>query len=263
MKTAIVALSAQGAKAAAQLAAAMPGSDVFVHASAAGAAAPSARPFERIAELTAELFATYRRLVYIVPVGVAVRAIGPCISHKLTDPAVVAVDVGARWAISLLSGHEGGANDLAMAVGNILAAEPVITTTSEAVKKIIVGVGCRKGVSAETIVTAIREALALAAVAVEQVRLLASADIKRDEPGLLEAAARLGLPLRLVSSGEIRQTARTFGRSRFVQAKVRLPAVAEPAALLAGRRTRLLAPKKTFRRCVTVALAEEDCTSLE
>ncbi len=48
---------------------------------------------------------------------------------------MVVVDVGARWAISLLSGHEGGANDLAVAVGNILAAEPVISTTSEALKK--------------------------------------------------------------------------------------------------------------------------------
>ena len=55
-----------------------------------------------------------RGLVYVVPVGVAVRAIAPLIRHKTTDPAVVAVNVGGRWAVSLLSGHEGGANQLAI-----------------------------------------------------------------------------------------------------------------------------------------------------
>jgi precorrin-3B methylase len=174
----------------------------------------------------------------------------------------VVVDVGGRWAISLLSGHEGGANDLALSVSNILAAEPVITTTTEAVKTIIVGVGCRRGTPAEPIIEAIRQALATANASIEQVRLLASADIKRDEAGLLEASRQLGIPLRLVSSEEIRQSPRGFERSDFVQEKVNLPAVAEPAALLAGRRTRLLLPKQIFPS-VTVALAREDTLKQE
>ena len=56
-----------------------------------------------------------------------------------------------------------------------------------------------------------------------QVRLLASADIKADEPGLLEAAATLGLPLRLIPGEEIRNTTYAFEHSDFVQEKVDLP----------------------------------------
>jgi cobalt-precorrin 5A hydrolase len=94
------------------------------------------------------------------------------------------------------------------------------------------------------------------------VRLLASADVKAQEEGLMEAARRLGVPLRIVPSEEIRAAGRDFARSDFVMEKVDLPAVAEPAALLAGRRTRLLLPK-TARDGVTVAVAVENCLSSE
>ncbi|MHB8765836.1 MAG: cobalamin biosynthesis protein, partial [Deferrisomatales bacterium] len=180
----------------------------------------------------------------------------PLLTHKLQDPAVVVVDVVGRWAVSLVSGHEGGANDLAMAVANALGAEPVVTTTSEAARTAIVGVGCRRGVPAEAILAAVRESLARAGLTPEDVRVLASADVKRGEPGLVEAARRLGLPLRFVASDEIRAQGARFERSEFVESKVNLPAVAEPAALLAGRRTSLLLPKQVFEG-VTVAIARE------
>ncbi len=168
----------------------------------------------------------------------------------------MAVDVGGRWAISLLSGHEGGANQLAIDVANILDAEAVISTTTEAVKDLIVGVGCRRGTDADTIVAAIREALAMIHGDLARVRLLASAAIKADELGLWAAARELGLPLRLVAAEEIRNTVRAFEHSDFVQDKVDLPAVAEPAALLAGRRTRLVLPKQILHG-LTVAIARE------
>ena len=155
-----------------------------------------------------------------------------------------------------MSGHEGRANELAFAVANVLGAEPVVTTSSEAAKDLVVGVGCRRGTSAEAIVAAVGLALAAVSAGIDQVRVLASADVKSDEPGLHEAALRLGLPLRLVSAEEIVGSPREFTRSEFVQEKVNLPAVAEPAALLAGRRTRLLLPK-TIYHGVTVAIARE------
>jgi cobalt-precorrin 5A hydrolase len=248
-------LSEQGAQLAAALAGRLEDSRVFVHN--AVAALPDAQRFGRIADLTGKLFGSCRNLVYIAPTGLVVRAIAPCIRSKLSDPAVVVVDVGGRWAISLLSGHEGGANELAMAVSNILASECVVTTTTEALKTIIVGVGCRRGVGAESIVAAIGQALSAGGAKLEQVRLIASADIKADEPGLLAAAEQLNVPLKFISSDEIRRTARAFTRSKFVQSKVRLPAVAEPSALLAGRRTWLLLPKQIYGN-VTVALAAEN-----
>jgi cobalt-precorrin 5A hydrolase len=257
MTIAIIALSTEGSRIAAKLAAHFAGSELFVHAGAEVGDAGELKRFERLLDLTAELFDRCRALVYIAPTGAVVRAVAPCLKHKTTDPAVVVVDVGARWAISLLSGHEGGANELAVAVGNALGAEPVVTTTTEAVKDLIVGVGCRRGTPAEAIVAAIREALATADCRLDRVRLLASADIKADEAGLVAAAAELGVPLRVIASAEIAGTTRAFEHSDFVQDKVNLPAVAEPAALLSGRRTRLILPK-TIYRGVTVAIARED-----
>ncbi|MEW6347534.1 MAG: cobalamin biosynthesis protein [Thermodesulfobacteriota bacterium] len=214
--------------------------------------------FSRITDLTREIFAQFRGLVYIAPCGVVVRALAPNLRSKLDDPAVVVVDVGGRYAVSLLSGHEGGANELALAVANTLAAEPVISTTTEARKRLIVGVGCRRGTSSDSIVSAIRHALAEIRASEDQVRLLASADIKAEELGLLEASKQLGIAVRFIPSEEIRSSAREFAVSRFVEEKVNLPAVAEPAALLAGRRTRLILPKRRFNG-VTVAVAQEDC----
>ena len=158
--------------------------------------------------------------------------------------------------VSLLSGHEGGANDLAIRVANLTGAEPVVTTTTEALKSVIVGIGCRRGTKAERIVAAVREALAEAGVSLEEVRLLASADIKANEAGLLAAAETLGVPIRFLSAAEIRTSTREFSHSDFVEEKVNLPAVAEPAALLAGRRTQFICRKKTINE-ITIALARE------
>lgn len=259
MKLAIITLSNEGARIAARLCAKWPESHVFLHASVEEML--QARRFQRVVELVNELFCQYQGLVFIAPTGLVVRAVAPCLAHKTTDPAVVVVDVGGRWAVSLLSGHEGGANELALEVANLLGAEPVLTTTTEAVKTLIVGVGCRRGIPCERIVAAVREALAVAGCDLERVRLLASADIKADESGLIEAARELRLPLRLVSADEISSTAYAFAHSQFVQEKVDLPAVAEPAALLAGRRTHLIFPKKAWDG-VTVAIARENCPSL-
>ena len=187
-------------------------------------------------------------LYTLLHTGVVVRAIAPFIESKTKDPAVVVVDVGGRWAVSLLSGHEGGANDLAITVANAISAEPIITTTTEALKTLIVGVGCRRGTTSEKIVAAIKDALTEADLEISQVRLLSSAEIKSDEQGLLQAARELGLPLRFISSDEIREFAGNFEHSDFVREKVNLPAVAEPAALMAGRRTRLVPEKKDIQR---------------
>lgn len=259
MKIAAISLSNEGARVIAALASSLSPLDVFLHTKVTEL--PHAERFDRIAQLSRRIFPLYQGLIYVAPIGVVVRAIAPCLRHKTVDPAVIAVDVGARWAVSLLSGHEGGANELALMVANRLGAEPVVSTTTEAVKDFIVGVGCRRGTPARDIVNAVREGVTLAGGELSRVRLLASAEIKADEPGLWEAARQLGLPLRLITAEEIRHTVRAFEHSDFVQEKVTLPAVAEPAALLAGRRTRLVLPKQILHG-VTVAIARESCMSL-
>ena len=259
MKTALITLSAEGARLLSPLAGRLPEARLFVHESVRherGREAPEGERFSKIADLTASLFLVCRELVYAAPCGVVVRALAPLVKSKFKDPAVVVLDVGGRWAVSLLSGHEGGANDLAIRIANLTGAEPVVTATTEALKSVIVGIGCRRGTQAERIVAAIREALAEAGIALVEVRLLASADIKADEAGLLSAAETLGVPIRFLSAAEIRTSPREFSHSDFVKEKVNLPAVAEPAALLAGRRTQFICQKKTYNG-ITIALARE------
>lgn len=254
MSVALITLSAQGAHLARRLQRNFPASEVYVHESVEAPLA--AERFSSILELTTDLFHRFRKLVYIAPCGVVVRALAPHLSRKTTDPAVVVVDVGGRWAVSLLSGHEGGANDLAVAVANCLGAEPIISTTTEAAKHLIVGIGCRRGVDTQAIIQAITDTFREESLDLAQVRMLASADVKSDEQGLLAAAKELGIPLRFIPSPEIRECPRTFQSSQFVEEHVNVPAVAEPCALLAGRRTRLLVPR-TIHNGVTVAVAQE------
>jgi len=258
MKTALVTLSAEGFAILRKLATGLPDTYCYIHKDVPGNY--EADRFESIIALTANIFGRYKDLIYVAPCGVVVRAIGPLITNKLTDPAVVVVDAGGRFSISLLSGHEGGANELAVKAGNILGAEPVITTTTEALKSLIVGIGCRRGICSDAIVEAIREALSRVGAGADEVRYVASADVKADEEGLREASHILKIPLRLISSGEIRETRRVFHHSKFVKRKVNLPAVAEPAALLAGKRTKLIMRRMIWKG-VTVAIARESFTS--
>jgi cobalt-precorrin 5A hydrolase len=255
MKPALISLSEEGALLAFYLKKTWPEGEVFLHRQV-----PSnlpARRFDSIMTLTKEIFPRYEGLIYIMPAGVVVRSLAPHLNHKRQDPAVVVVDVGGRFAVSLLSGHEGGANELALSVGNILGAEPVITTSTEARKFLIIGIGCRRGAGAEAIKAAVLAALKEIAAGVDQVRYLASADIKADEKGLIKAAKELKVPLRFIASPEIRTTIKAFEHSEFVKSKVNLPAVAEASALLAGRRTQLILPRKIFNG-VTIAIAGEN-----
>lgn len=84
-----------------------------------------------IGQFTAENFQNYGAFVFIGALGICVRAIAPCVEDKYSDPAVVCVDSTGRFAISVLSGHIGGANELTDRVANILGAEPVVTTQSD------------------------------------------------------------------------------------------------------------------------------------
>ncbi|NDV82003.1 precorrin-4 C(11)-methyltransferase [Bacteroides sp. 51] len=74
---------------------------------------------------------TFDSFIFIGALGICVRAIAPIIKSKYRDPAVVNVDSTGAFAISVLSGHVGGANQLTKLVASTIGAQPVITTQSD------------------------------------------------------------------------------------------------------------------------------------
>ena len=89
----------------------------------------------RLGEFVKDLFGKVDAIIGVMAAGILVRAVAPCLKSKLTDPAVVCVDVSGRFAISLLSGHYGGANELARIVAREIGAIPVVTTASDLMGK--------------------------------------------------------------------------------------------------------------------------------
>lgn len=70
-------------------------------------------------------------LIFIAPVSIAVRAVGRLARDKHADPAVVALDESGKFVVSVLSGHLGGANDLARRIAALTGGQAVVTTASD------------------------------------------------------------------------------------------------------------------------------------
>ncbi len=89
--------------------------------------------FDRLKPAVREAFRRYPAHVFIMATGIVVRVIAPLLTSKTVDPAVVVLDEGGQHAISLVSGHLGGANMLAETVAAHTGADPVVTTATDVV----------------------------------------------------------------------------------------------------------------------------------
>jgi cobalt-precorrin 5A hydrolase len=193
--------------------------------------------------------------VLIMAVGIATRFVEGLLRDKHSDPAVVVLDEAGRYAVALIGGHEAGANALAYRVANAVGAIPVVTTATEAVKRLVVGIGCRKGVSEEQVEKTVRHALAQRTLA--DVREIATVDIKAEEPALLAFSRKHGIPLRVIAKQQIESRSWVTQPSDWVRQSVGLDGVCEPCALIASTRGRLVVPKTTLAG-VAVAVVEDD-----
>jgi precorrin-4 C11-methyltransferase len=82
-------------------------------------------------DLFGDLVNHYSNFICIMATGIVVRIITPFLIHKSVDPAIVVLDEKGRFAISLVSGHLGGANELAEQVASLTGGESVITTATD------------------------------------------------------------------------------------------------------------------------------------
>lgn len=199
-------------------------------------------------------FGSAQAWVFIGAAGIAIRFLSGLPQSKHSDPAVVVLDDAARFAVALLGGHEGGGNRLAYQVARLTGAVPVVTTATEALRPLTLGLGCRRGVSEAQIARAVNHALA--GRPLTDVREVATVDLKADEAGLLAFCERHDLPLRIFASADLRARPFVTEPSAWVQQNVGLSGVCEPCALLASPRGQLIVPK-TALNGVTVAVVED------
>lgn len=269
-----------------------------------------------VADAVRRAFAECDQLVCFLATGAVVRLVAPLLADKTSDPGVVCVDEAGRFAVSLVGGHTGGANELAREIGELLGAEPVVTTATDAVgmpgldtlglpvegdvagvsravldgepvvldtetvwplpalppnvgspardgaavirvsdraegpaarevvlrpPSLVVGVGASRGAPVDEVLGLVEEALADAGLCVRSVAELATVDAKSREPGILGAAARLGVPVVTRTAGELAAVT-VPNPSDAPLAAVGTPSVAEAAALAGGGE--LLVPKR-------------------
>ncbi|PID72744.1 MAG: cobalamin biosynthesis protein CbiG [Desulfobulbus propionicus] len=271
-------------------------------------------------------------IICIMASGIVVRAIAPLLKDKRQDPAVVVCDEKGAFAISLLSGHLGGANELAHRVAAITGGTTVITTASDVrgrtaldlwcrdlnltvsnkalftqkmgklvdqgkltifsdyplpalpvdlvevedqsnadliitsrvfpaekgvllhPKALVFGIGCKRGISADAILSCVQQTCATHNLAFASVYGIASITLKQDEAGLLACARQYGLRTDFFPP-EILNAVEGIEGSPTVFKVTGSKAVAEPAAILAAGAQTLLVDKIKYQG-VTNAVAE-------
>jgi cobalt-precorrin 5A hydrolase len=331
----IVTLTRQGLQLARQLKTMFPASEIYTLPKWEG---HDVLPISgNLQHFTGVLFDKHKVLIFIMASGIVVRCIAKHLKDKTTDPAVLVMDEKGRYVISLLSGHLGGANEVANKIASRTGAEPVITTSSDVngliavdilskqhglligsmtdakiimsmmlngqqigqindslanvpvyfhspiaeaegvviisgkavirqsvpfVKlvpvNIIMGIGCRKETSADDILDFITFLLLENNIDTQCLKCMATIDQKKDEPGILEVAAHMGLPLLNFSDEQIGEVEHLFQSSAFVKEKIGVGCVCEPAAYLAGGRRGRFIAVKTKRNGITLSLFEEE-----
>src|SRR5919106_4823138 len=129
---AIIAITKQGIAIARKIKENISGADIYVSAKHDDSKKDIIWFKEQTGDIVASLFRKYDALICIFSLGAVIRLIAPIVVNKKSDPAVLVIDDKANFVISALSGHLGGANELARKVSSFFPdSRPVITTAAD------------------------------------------------------------------------------------------------------------------------------------
>ena len=128
MTGAVIAFTRRGAELGKTLAASL---GAALHVPARFAPELGAEAYASLEDWTAWAWSSAEALIFVGAAGIAVRAIAPHVKDKLTDPAVVSVDERGQFVIPLLSGHVGGANELALHIAGLTGGQAAISTATD------------------------------------------------------------------------------------------------------------------------------------
>ncbi|MEW2513163.1 precorrin-3B C(17)-methyltransferase [Streptomyces sp. NPDC046870] len=160
------------------------------------------------------------------------------VSRALLDGEPVALEAEVAWPLPPLPVAPEGAYTIRVTDRAVTAGEREVLLRPPS---LVVGVGASKGAPAEEVLGLVEEALREAGLSPRSVAELATVDAKAEEPGVVAAAERLGVPLVTYSAGEL-AAVEVPNPSEAPLAAVGTPSVAEAAALVRGGE--LLVPKR-------------------
>lgn len=281
------------------------------------------------------IFSRYECIIGIMATGIMVRNVCALIKDKIHDPAVLVMDDNRKYVISLLSGHLGGSNDMAVKIAKITGAEPVITTATDThdklgidsiarkyylqidepanirvinsalvnneipnlyvpskfsyilddqavnnsykcfksinnlfkasfrdtdinlnPRKFVMGIGARKNIPKDEVLNSIKKAMNILNLPIERINSIATAEIKKDEAGIVESAKDLQIPLEIISLDKLKEFENPIcSISPLVMEKFDIIGVCEPSALIAAGENSKLIFKKTAFDGVTISIA--------
>ena len=93
---------------------------------------------ENLSKWTGTAMAEYQLVVFVAATGITVRTIAPYLKSKTLDPGVVSIDDNGKFVIPLISGHIGGANEMAQLLAEKIGGVPVVTTATDVNGKIAI-----------------------------------------------------------------------------------------------------------------------------
>jgi len=125
-------------------------------------------------------------------------------------------------------------------------------------RKLVAGIGTRKGVGEERIIEGLKRTLALLNLPLGRIDVIATGEMKKEERGIINASEILEVPLEIVDLIDLKLED-TYSRSRFVEDKFGVGSVCEAAALhVAGERSQLIIRKTTYNGiAIAIAVSRE------